>query len=201
MEAIKKLLSNLNGVIKVSRIPESGTGKILELETMYEKNGAFGLKNIGMRTVLSREFVFAILKDQTFRSPPAPTVLMVEDYFKSDNYTDHLITIDDRSYRIIGEEIIDKNIPEKEEHIFISNDFVLYPKRRTGTKGKPAYFIIPPIGFTELEEKKKLFRIGDIVSISPSTASDEYIRKLLELFTGEEYATILVGFNSAQELK
>ncbi len=195
MIEIQSLLLNLNGVKEINQIAKDERKKIVALERVYEKNGVIGLKNIGIRMVLQCDVVYALLKDENFRPPPGPTVIMVEDHNTDDVQADHLIKIAGNSYRVIGEEIIEKKLPGEEEYIFISEDFILYPGRRTGKTRKPAYFLIPPIDFTELEEKKDLYRIDNIISISPSTMADEYIRTICDFSTSEKLATILVGFN------
>ena len=197
MEEIKNLLLNLGGVKTVSGIEKEDRGKIGELERNYERSGVVGLKNIGMQMVLQCDVVFSILKDKSFRLPPESTVLMVEDYNDGDEQIDHLIKIDNKDYRVIGEEIIGKKLPTGEEYIFISDDFILYPGRRRGKTRKPAYFIVPPIEFAELEETKNFYNIDNIISISPSTMADDYIREICNFSPSEKLATILVGFDTA----
>ena len=196
MEEIKNLLLNLGGVKTVSGIEKEDRGKIGELERNYERSGVVGLKNIGMQMVLKCDVVFSILKDKSFRLPPESTVIMVEDHNDGDEQVDHLIKIDNKDYRVIGEEIIDKKLPTGEEYIFISDDFILYPGRRIGKTRKPAYFLVPPIEFAELEETKNFYNIDNIISISPSTMADDYIREICDFSPSEELATILVGFDT-----
>ena len=195
MENIKLLLSGLKGVNAVSLIPKAEREKIIDLEKGYERNGVIGLKNIGIRMVLQCDVVFAILKDTSFRPPPDATVLMVEDYKDNNPECDHLVEINGNKYRIVGEELIDKKLPAEENYIFISDDFVLYPERRSGTKKEPAYFLIPPITFNELEESKDQLGINNIISISPSTQADDYIRGICKFSLSDKLATILVGFD------
>jgi len=196
MKKIIQLLSALEGVKTVSQITKVEKEKIAVLERGYENSGVVGLKNIGIRMVLQSNFVFAILKDASFRPPPGPTVLMVEDHNKDDKQTDHLRTIGSKDYRVIGEEIIDKQLPEvKEEYIYISDDFILYPERRKEDPKRKAYFLVPPINFLELEDVKDFFKIENIISVSPSTIADDYIRKRYSFSKSDQLATILVGFN------
>ena len=147
--------------------------------------------------VLQCDTVFAILKDASFRPPPGATVFMVEDQETFNKKADHLLKIKNKKYCIIGEELIGKQPPEDEEYMFISNDFILYPGRRKGRAKEPAYFLIPPIGFPELEAVKNTLKIENIISVSPSTMADDYIRKLCGFSLTEKFATILVGFNKA----
>jgi len=197
MDRIKALLSELNGVIAVSQIDNKNRDAVIKLENNYEKGGVIELKNPGIRMVLQCDTVFAILKDASFRPPPGATVFIVEDQETFNKNVDHLLKIKDKKYCIIGEELIDKQPPEDEEYMFISDDFILYPERRKGRAKKPAYFLIPPIGFPELEAVKNTLKIENIISVSPSTMADDYIRKLCGFSLTEKFATILVGFNKA----
>lgn len=195
MEEIKKLLSELKGVINIAQIDPANKEKIIELESNYEKDGVVGLKNPGIRMVLQSNTIFAILKDSSFRPPPGSTVFMVEDFNSNDTGTDNLLIIDNKKYTIIGEELINKKPPEDEEYMFISDDFILYPERRKGRSKNPAYFLIPPLGFSELEDVMDTYKIKNIISISPSSMADDYIRKTCSFSLENNLATILIGFN------
>lgn len=196
MEEIKNLLAELDGVISVSQIEKKYRKKIIDLENSYEQGGVIGLQNPGIRMVLECNEVFAILKNTSFRAPPGSTVFMVEDYEPCDEKNDHILTINNIKYNIIGEELINIKLPENEEYMFISDDFILYPERRKGRSKNPAYFLIPPLGFYELENLKDTYKIKNIISVSPSTIADNYIRKLCTFSPRNDYATILIGFNT-----
>lgn len=196
MKKIKVLLSELAGVISVSQIAASSRDKIRKLENDYENGGIIGLRNLGIQKVMECNTVYAILKDTSFRPPPGPTVYMVEDSQPEDNEKkDYILKIDNNNYRIVGEELIGNKPQDDEPTMFISDDFVLYPERRKGRKNRPAFFIIPPIGFSELERVKEAYRISNIISISPSTMADDYIRKTCSFSLKENLATILIGFD------
>ncbi|MCK5199213.1 MAG: hypothetical protein KAR21_12720 [Spirochaetales bacterium] len=196
MDKIIALLSELNGVFAVAQIADNNRTQIIDLENSYEKRGGIGLQNLGIRMVLECDIVFAILKDASFRPPPEATVFMVEDQDNDRKETDHLLKIREKEYCIIGEELIGKTPSEKEDYMFISDDFVLYPERRIGRGKTPAYFLIPPIGFPELEAVRIRYKIENIISISPSSMADDYIRELCSFSLKNEFATILVGFDN-----
>ena len=177
------------------RIEEMNKDKIIELEKNYEKSGVVGLQNPGIRLVLQSEIVYAILKNTSFRQPPGSTIFMVESHKQNDDKNNNILTVNNIKYNIIGEELINKKPPENEEYMFISDDFILYPKRRKGRSKNPAYFLIPPLEFTELEAVKEIYNIKNIISVSPSTLSDDFIRKLYNFSLRNDYATILIGFD------
>ncbi len=195
MKEMTDLLQNLNGVKAVSRIEDESRKKIIELEDDYEKSSVIGLQNLGIRMIMQCGSVFAILKSSSFRPPPDSTVFLVEG-LKEDDSKEYLLSVDGRDYRIIGEELINKKPPENEDYMYISDDFVIYPERRKNRAGKPAFFLIPPLGFTELETVKETLRIKNIMSVSPSTMADTYIREQYGFPPDTKLATILIGFDT-----
>jgi hypothetical protein len=80
--------------------------------------------------------------------------------------------------------------------MFFGSDFVLFPERRLGRRHVPAFLVIPPIPFPELEEVKDVFGIDSIMSVSPSTRADEYLRGAYGFSMLPSYATILVGWDA-----
>lgn len=197
MKEVETLLTNLSGVVSISEIfPEKRDG-IAELEKGYEAADKIGLFNLGLRMVLERDTVYAVLKSAGFRPPPGPTVLMVEDLPKNGLPHEFCLEIEERNYLVIGEELIAGSLPAEKEYLYLGDNFVFYPNRRRGRSEKKAYFLIPPISFPEMENVKDTLGIRNIISISPSTVTDDYIRKLCSFSFRNDLATILVGFDSA----
>ncbi len=187
------LLLNLQGVVNVVSLSSVDRSVILNLEENYESAQIVRLVNSGVRSVLKRDTVFAVLKDASFRNPPAPTVLMVEEILEDDDIKDNLEVLDGKVYRIVGEEIFRNGMPKDEEHISISSGFVLYNGRRANRENIPSFFLMPSIAFPELEAVKEELHIDGIVSASPSTSSDDYIREKYNLSRDNQLATILIG--------
>jgi len=194
MKEIAELLQTLKGVTSVSRIKDESRQKIIELEDDYEKSSVIGLQNLGIRMVMQCSTVYAILKNTSFRPPPNSTVFLVEN-IEEEKEEKYLLKVGERKYRIIGEELINKKQPEDEDYMYISDDFVLYPDRRKNRDGNPAFFLIPPLAFTELESAGDCLKIGNILSVSPSTMSDTYIREEYGFPPDTKLATILIGFD------
>ncbi|MEW5817828.1 MAG: hypothetical protein AB1798_20850 [Spirochaetota bacterium] len=193
---IKDLLSSLSGVISVTQIKREDFDTIKKIEYSYEQSQLIPLVNLGLQNVLERETVFVILKDCRFRKPPRPTIYMVEDVADNAKCTQNCLEINGKFYHIIGEEILDKETEFREKHICIGDGFVLFPERRSGHSKVPAYFLIPPIGFSELEANQDILHIENIMSVSPSTMTDQCLRNLYNLSKETAYATILVGFDT-----
>lgn len=192
---IEKLLHGLPGVLALKRVEEPNRLKILEIESLSESQGLVPIKNFGVRLALKREFIYVILKNELFREPDKPTLLLVEEVAGIDD-DKLIISIDQKKYKIIGEEVIAGSTPYVEEIRPIENSFVLFPNRRS-SKNTPAYFILPPTAFPELEQEKTALSIGDVVSGSPSAATDKYLRTEFEFPHLSSYATLLLGFDSA----
>lgn len=167
--------------------------EILKIEGVYEQATVLPLKNIGMEITAERDQVIVLLKDPSFRKPPAPTVYMVEE--EMENPADgHVLHIEQKYYRIIGEEILDSNQQYAERIMSLGDSFVLYPERRN-SKITPAFFLVPPLPFPELDEHQKHLKIKDIVSVSPSSLVDCSLRESFGFTTETTFATLLIGYN------
>ena len=190
-EEIAQLIRSLKGVIDIEKVRGKKVSEIKTLCPTKEQNGFADIHYSGLEAVLSREEVWILLKDSSFRPPPCKTVYMVEDLEEGE----HILSIEGHRYHIIGEEIFKGEKEPEEEHFLLSDGFVLFTERRKGTKHLPAYFLLPPIPFQELEENKEAFGIQRIVSVSPSAGSDKILRDMFGFDLSPEYATILIGFD------
>ncbi len=195
MEEIRTILTDLEGVISVAEITFKHRKEILGREENYERGGIIGLSNPGIRTILERDMVVSILKSSSFRPPPGPTVFMAEEADEGEPGDEYTITVSNKRYRIVGKELLGESPPKNEEYIYIGDDFILFPERRKGRTGKPAFFLIPPIKFPELENKKDILKIENILSVSPSTLADDFIREKCGFSKRNDLATILIGFD------
>jgi len=194
---INQLLLSLPGVHAAAKIEKKEIPLIQETEKKNQHSQLVQLENLGFRKVLEKEILYVFLKDSTFRPPPSPTILLVEEVSRNHKNLDHCIDIGETRYHVIGEEVINGNSPSSERRISFGKGFVLFPERRQGSKKIPSYFLIPPIAFPELEEKKEHLSITDIISVSPSTDTDDCLRDLYGFSRNPEFATILIGANRA----
>jgi hypothetical protein len=195
IDEIKQFLSSLPGVIETTRFDKKDIPVVLEAETANEGTQLVKLVNIGIREVVRREHIFLFLKDKRFRPPPCSTIYLVEEPEETTEPAAESVTCGGKRYPIIGEEVIDKNKTYEEEHMFFQEGFVMFPKRRRNRHNVPSHFLIPPVPFPELEEKKDYFSIKNIMSVSPSTTCDDFLRQQYNFSKEPKYATILVGFD------
>ncbi len=130
-------------------------------------------ENGGMLEVLSRMRAVCLFKDPTFRPPPEPTVLLV-----------------DGARNILGRELVAGESPPAERRVaFLGKDFVLY----AGARPSGSYrFLLPPVRFPELES---IVGVARVVSASPDTPQDEYLRIRHGIAPGSELASVLVGYD------
>jgi hypothetical protein len=112
----------------------------------------------------------------------------------TDEPHDHVLNVEGKTYGILGEEVLPGRSTLPQDARPIGDGFVFYPRRRTNPK-IPSYFLIPPIEFGELEESRHRLSISHVVSVSPSTLTDQVIRNSLGFPVDDAYATVLIGFN------
>lgn len=142
-------------------------------EALRARGTAGAAENRGIHEVLSRARVLCLFKDVTFRPPPEPTLLLV-----------------DEAGTVLGRELVAGDRPPADRRVaFLGKDFVLY----AGARPHGDYrFLLPAVRFPELEAKPRLTRVA---SASPDTPQDEYLRARFDVPPGREYASILVGYD------
>ncbi len=195
VSSVEELLERIPGVTAVRKVVRETVQSIVELESRFETQAFLPVKNVGVRAAVNREIVFAVLKDNDFREPPEPTVYLVEEVDSAGETSDWQIEVEDRSYNIVGEEVLASRKPYKERTVSLQDSFVLFPERRRDAK-VPSYFLIPPLGFPELEAVQEKIGIRQIISISPSAQADTFLRQTCGFSMEPTFATLLVGFNS-----
>jgi hypothetical protein len=191
---IEQLLGSIPGAVAVARLSREERLKVVELEAGFERSSVLPIRNIGVRLLAERAVCFALLKDARFRPPRVPTVYLVEDGDGSAAPAGQTIVVNGVRRRVVGEEVIPGRVPTGEATIPLEESFVIYPDRRTGT-GVPCTFILPPVAFPELEAEARKLGIFDVLSISPSLASDTWIRTTFGFPPSNDLATLLVGCN------
>ena len=189
---VEEILRSIPGVVGLAKLDPSLCRRIVETERSFEESSALPVRNLGIAIAAGRDCCFVILKGASFRQPSVPTVYLVED--DADKGGEHAIAVDGRTFRIVGEEILGDAGRYRETVIPIAESFVIFPDRRSGA-GVPCGFILPPLGFPELEARAGELSITDIVSISPSIAVDSVLRGSLGFPLTNDLATLLLGFN------
>lgn len=175
VEEVVRTLSGLKGVkcsFILSDKMRDGLGKI---EKSYPPLGPLAIRNEGVFECLRRQHIACIIKDRTFRAPPVPTVVLIDD-----------------EGNVIGRELLpgEKLTLEREKKVIrLGDDFVIFFEKG---KGKGARFVLPPVPFREIEA---LESVDCVCSSSPSTAGDFFLRQCADLDDDPKLASILIGFD------
>ena len=179
MQEIIELLSNLDGVIRVERLTPENILKVIDFESQ-RKEELIPLFNKGIQECFKRDVSLVIFKKGFFRPPPAPTLLLMFDG------------------EVLGHDIFTDS--QKEEYMddedvqFLSDDFIIFKDvlhNHNLEKGNE-YFILPAVPFPELDN---FSNVSEVISSSPSTPSDEYLKEEYGFGQDSSIATIFVSFN------
>ncbi|MDH3365934.1 MAG: hypothetical protein OEM29_08045 [Thermoplasmata archaeon] len=176
LERVLSILSSLRGVRKAFYLSDDLRREVGEIEKNRSTSlGPLTVHNDGVLECLSRAHVACIVKDSTFRPPPAPTVVLANEDGK-----------------VIGRELIAGEEPKPapgQKLIYLGKDFVIF---YDGGKTGRTRFVLPPISFEEVEHISYTARV---CSSSPSTDGDFFLRKSAGLPDDPKLATILIGFD------
>ena len=175
LDEVREVLSTIKGVKHAFYLTKEMRVRLGKIERHYPSLGPLTVQNDGVRECLRRRHVACIVKDKTFRGPPHPTVVLVNEKGK-----------------VIGRELLPgekvKSGP-KSRAIFLGKDFVIFYEEGSS---RGARFILPPVPFKEVE---RIDRTSRVVSSSPSTVGDLFIRSSAGLKDDPRLASILIGFD------
>lgn len=174
-----KILSGIRGVREVFVLTDQMRSELERIERGYPSLGPLKIVNDGVAACLKREHVVCIIKDKTFRAPPQATVVLVDE--------DGVVL----GRELLPGETLPKTGPESKA-IMLGNDFAIFHGKGGG---RGARFVLPPIGFQELEHAEG---VRSVCSSSPSTTGDFYLRKAARLKDDPKLASIIVGFDLAR---
>ncbi len=176
LDDIQKMLSGLKGVRRAFYLTKDSRAGLEAIEEQYPAIGPLTVKNYGIMECLKRQHVACIIKDKTFRQPPHATVLLM-----------------DEDGEIIGQELMPgEHAPKKKPGVKsfrLGKDFIVFVEKG---RGKGAHFVLPPVPFTEVEKTEG---VCNVVSSSPSTAGDFFLRKKNGVEDDPKLASIVIGFD------
>ncbi|MGB7969061.1 MAG: hypothetical protein WCF28_05745 [Methanobacterium sp.] len=177
------IIKKLDGAVDVQELSKDDRKTLIEIES-HHNNDIIPVVNKGLNECLTREFCLVLLKTEDFRIPSEPTVLLVTD-----------------SGRILGQELISPEDKKKYAHndnvVFLSNNFIIFkPDKLSRSMGEKELFILPAIPFQELND---VLTIKDVVSCSPSTLGDKYLKEKYNYPDDPHLATIIVAFSKKEE--
>ena len=179
MKDIVDFLENLEGVLKVKRLNADNILNIIDIES-ERREELVPVFNKGIQECFKRDVTLVIFKKGFFRPPPSPTMFLLYDG------------------EVLGHDIFLESEKEKfkndEDVQFLSDDFIIYRdvlNNHNLEKGNE-YLMLPPVAFPELDTFEN---ICNVISSSPSTKSDEYLKEEFGFAQDSSVATILVSFN------
>ncbi|MDD1770476.1 MAG: hypothetical protein LUO79_05260 [Methanomassiliicoccales archaeon] len=180
LEAVKRKVTSLSGVIAFEYLKGEFKEKLVELEHEAEKNGACGglmpFTNRGVWMAFDRQVQFVIVASSS-------AMLL--------GISDGLVYIEDQKGQIVGEWLNAKRqeeLKDRKDLCFLSEDFVLYPD--VEVSGEP-FFVLPEVAFPYL---KGIRGVKNVASGSISTLADDFIRARLG-YGETKHWTHLVGFD------
>lgn len=180
IENVMLSIKKLKGVLDVQRLSDEDRRSLLEMESSRDGD-VIPVINKGLEECLNREICLILLKNENFRIAPTPTVLLVTD-----------------KGRILGQELLSPKEKEiyhdRGDVYFLSDDFILFKPNKTldRTLNEKEFFLLPPVPFPELEE---FHEISEVISCSPSTMGDSYLKEKYGYPQDPHIATIIVGFS------
>jgi hypothetical protein len=189
---VARILRAIPGVRRVAGLERAQVQKVAELESGHEMNLSLPCRNLGVSLMAARDACFVLLKTGTFRPPLAPSLYMVEEGGAPGG--NHALTVAGKQYTIVGEELTGSLEKYSEPVIPLEQSFVMFPERRRSPT-VPCFFLLPPLPFPELEAVSAEMGLRQIMSISPSLASDAYLREAFGFSPSNNLATLLVGFD------
>jgi hypothetical protein len=175
MERALEIIRDLPGTRLAFGLTPDVVEAVRKIEGGIKAQIGLDVINEGINECLSRQHVICIIKDDRFRPPPEPTVLMMGD-----------------RDLVLGTEILPGQhhmYKDRENLFWLGEDFVVFTDRVPKTK---EYFLMPPVSFPELEQMEGAC---NIVSCSPSPLSDLIIKNYHCLEDNPKLASILVGFD------
>ena len=177
------IIKNLDGAVEVQELSEEDKEALIKIES-NRNNDIIPVVNRGLSECLKKDYCLVLLKTEEFRIPSEPTVLLVTD-----------------SGRVLGQELISpedkKKYANNDNVVFLSNSFIIFkPDNMKRIAGEKEMFMLPAIPFPELDD---LVTITDVVSCSPSTLGDAYIKNKYNYPDDPHLATIIIAFSKKEE--
>ena len=179
MKEIITFLENLDGVLKAFKLKAENILNIIDIESQRGKE-LVPVFNKGIQECFKRDVTIVIFKKGFFRPPPSPTMFLI---FDGEVLGHDIFTGEDK-----------KKFSEDEDVKFLSDDFIIFEDvlhNHNLEKGNE-YLLLPAVPFPELDSFEN---ISNVISSSPSTKSDEYLKEEFGFNQDSSIATIFVSFD------
>ncbi|MCL2862989.1 MAG: hypothetical protein FWE54_02720 [Methanimicrococcus sp.] len=178
VEAVKEYMLKVPGVEDVFILTDTDKDIVEQLEEAAKGNVLMGMgegDNQGIAEVFKREHILCFTTNKEYVWPEPPNVIMMQ------------------GNEVIGFDFDERDVAKYQnnpEYVVMGN-FVICKAKGGGKAGKPIVVLPPkPCDLGNIAAK-------DAVLGSPSTPSDEYIRKTYDYEISVEKGTFFLGFNDA----
>jgi len=181
--ALKRLL-RIPGVIDCRAVPHEERVALIQLED--DSNLRLGLPgleiaNEGIKEVLKRQHVVAILHSPALRHPPEPIIVVYD------------------GDRVVGEEVRDTAVLRKlsaDSDVILLGNLAFNRKQLETAKGKPLKLVYKALRFPELEQ---LEGIRDVASVTIGIPAHLRLAKRFGWNPDDpQLGTVLIGFNETR---
>jgi len=179
IEAVKEFMLQVKGVEEVFVLTDTDKEIIEQLEEEAKGNVLMGMgegDNRGIAEVFSREHILCFTTNKQYVWPDPPNVIMMQ------------------GGEVIGFDCFEHEVSQYQDHpdYMVMGTFIMNKAKAAGKSGKPIVVLPPkPCDLGTIE-------VDDAVLGSPSTPSDEYIRKTYHFECSMEKGTFFLGFNKVK---
>ncbi|MGQ9469919.1 MAG: hypothetical protein ACUVTD_08930 [Nitrososphaerales archaeon] len=184
VEKVISILKNVKGFHAICELDKEDCKAILELEMRAEKCVLGGLGrgfNAGMREVVKREVVLAVLHDKSYVWPPEKVQIICMG-------------------EVIGEEIRTeeelRELKERKDVVLLGDTFMIYRDKVSEAFSQLSYFLFPPLSVPELKDFDEIY---NAVAAMPSPPVDIYIKEKMRRLGIDvsriDFGTEVIGFN------
>ena len=183
---ITAALKNVKGIVKAAHFSNEDRKKMLDIEQEAEKKAFMGLGNVvnvGVREVLTYEFLYVALTNMDFAWGSHPSLVMK------------------KGEELVGEEVQDKRriaeLSKRKDVWFMHQNFVIYKNKVSFPQDlmkKICHFEIPALPADWCQLKDEAIEDHSVIYANPSTLGDIFLKE--QYFDGipeKGLGTILLG--------
>ncbi len=184
IDKVISILKEVKGFHAVCELDKEESKEILEREVEAEKCVLGGMGrgfNAGVREVIKREVILAVLHDKTCVWPPEKVQIICMG-------------------EVIGEEIRTeeelREFKERKDVVLLGDTFLVYKEKLSEAFSQISYFLFPPLSVLELKNVDEIYGVVAAMTSPPGdTYIKERIRKLGIDVSRIDFGTEIIGFN------
>jgi len=179
------LLSKIPGFVSMTKVSSGDLDFIVKSESEYESRDLLGfnkVENTGVKETLKSKAIYAVAYYPLFFEAS-----------KDIQSTSSVVIVSDG--KLIGEEVYDdkklEDLRKSNNAIFLGNNFVMYKDRMRISRGD-ANIVLPSKSVPNLHSLQGNY---SVVSGSPSSKVDYYLKNKMGISENPDIGTVLVGIS------